>query len=126
VDVKEAYCVRCKDKREMDNPVVRTADSGRRVLQGLCPVCGFKMNRILRAEDAVLTESSDPYHTITIASYIDGLDWPELPHLNWYSIFGDGTSKTLVKPHKPKLRRRFWHWVHKKAEEHNACYEGGW
>lgn len=43
----DAYCVNCKEKREMSNGFVRTSDSGRRMAQGTCPVCGTKMNRIL-------------------------------------------------------------------------------
>jgi hypothetical protein len=40
------YCVKCKDKRDFDGEV-KVSESGRRMAQGLCPVCGTKMNRIL-------------------------------------------------------------------------------
>ncbi len=40
------YCVKCKEKRDFDGEV-KVSDSGRRMAQGLCPVCGTKMNRIL-------------------------------------------------------------------------------
>jgi Domain of unknown function (DUF5679) len=40
------YCVKCKDKRDFEGEV-KVSDSGRRMAQGLCPVCGTKMNRIL-------------------------------------------------------------------------------
>jgi hypothetical protein len=40
------YCVKCKDKRDFDGEV-KVSESGRRMAQGTCPVCGTKMNRIL-------------------------------------------------------------------------------
>ncbi len=42
----EAYCVKCREKREFEGEVVEMAN-GRRAAQGPCPVCGTKMNRIL-------------------------------------------------------------------------------
>jgi hypothetical protein len=42
----EGYCVKCKEKREFDGEV-KVSESGRRMAQGPCPVCGTKMNRIL-------------------------------------------------------------------------------
>jgi len=42
----EGYCVKCKEKREFDGEV-KVSESGRRMAQGICPVCGTKMNRIL-------------------------------------------------------------------------------
>jgi hypothetical protein len=42
----EGYCVKCREKRTFEGNVVETAN-GRRAAQGLCPVCGTKMNRIL-------------------------------------------------------------------------------
>ena len=42
----EAYCVKCKAKREMKNPVAITLKNGRPATQGVCPVCGTKMFRI--------------------------------------------------------------------------------
>ena len=41
-----AYCVDCKDVRELEGEV-RQSDSGRRMAHGFCPVCGGKLNRIL-------------------------------------------------------------------------------
>ncbi|MDP2641102.1 MAG: DUF5679 domain-containing protein [Candidatus Yanofskybacteria bacterium] len=47
----EAYCVRCKTKREMANEkeVEIDAKGGkkRRAMQGACPVCQTKMMRFL-------------------------------------------------------------------------------
>jgi len=42
----EAYCVKCKSKREMKNPMQITMKNGKPATQGTCPVCGTKMFRI--------------------------------------------------------------------------------
>ena len=42
----EAYCVKCKEKRDFTGEI-RVSESGRRMAQGTCPVCGTKLNRIL-------------------------------------------------------------------------------
>jgi hypothetical protein len=42
----EAYCVKCKTKREIKDPVVITMKNGRPATQGVCPVCGTKMFKI--------------------------------------------------------------------------------
>jgi len=42
----EAYCVKCREKREFDGEEVELKN-GRRAAQGLCPTCGTKMNRML-------------------------------------------------------------------------------
>jgi RNase P subunit RPR2 len=43
---KEGYCVKCKAKREMKNPVAITMKNGRPATQGTCPSCGTKMFKI--------------------------------------------------------------------------------
>ena len=42
----EAYCVKCREKREFEGEEV-TLKNGRRAAQGTCPVCGTKVMRIL-------------------------------------------------------------------------------
>lgn len=42
----DAYCVKCKEKRDFEG-TVKVSDSGRRMAQGICSVCGTKLNRIL-------------------------------------------------------------------------------
>jgi Zn finger protein HypA/HybF involved in hydrogenase expression len=42
----EAYCVKCRKKREFDGQEV-TLKNGRTAAQGTCPVCGTKVMRIL-------------------------------------------------------------------------------
>ena len=46
----EAYCVKCKAKREMKNEkeeVMTGARGNRRVMKGECTTCGTRMVRIL-------------------------------------------------------------------------------
>ena len=45
VDV-EAYCVKCKAKREVKDPEQVTMKNGRKALKGTCPECGTKMFKI--------------------------------------------------------------------------------
>jgi hypothetical protein len=42
----QAYCVKCRAKREMKNAKSITMKNGRPATQGACPVCGTKMFRI--------------------------------------------------------------------------------
>jgi hypothetical protein len=42
----QAYCVKCKTKREMKNPKVITMKNGRPATQDIWPVCGTKMFKI--------------------------------------------------------------------------------
>ena len=44
-----AYCMKCRQKREMKNPKVVTLKNGRPAVQGVCPVCGTKVFRIGKA-----------------------------------------------------------------------------
>jgi len=47
---REAYCVKCKTKREIRNAHEEKMDNGRRALKGECPVCGTKLTRFLPSE----------------------------------------------------------------------------
>jgi hypothetical protein len=42
----QAYCVKCRTKREMKDAKAITMKNGRPATQGTCPVCGTKMFRI--------------------------------------------------------------------------------
>lgn len=42
----EAYCVKCKQKREIKDAVQITMKNGRPATEGKCPVCGTKMFKI--------------------------------------------------------------------------------
>jgi hypothetical protein len=48
----EAYCVRCKTRRPIQDMHIETTESGRRAAKGSCPVCGAKLNRFLPAASA--------------------------------------------------------------------------
>ena len=43
----QAYCVKCKKKREMSNAKEVTMKNGRKAMKGVCPVCGTGMYSIL-------------------------------------------------------------------------------
>jgi hypothetical protein len=42
----EAYCVKCKSKREMKDPNKVTMKNGRPATEGKCAVCGTKIFKI--------------------------------------------------------------------------------
>jgi RNase P subunit RPR2 len=42
----QAYCMKCRTKREMKDARSITMKNGRLATQGTCPVCGTKMFRI--------------------------------------------------------------------------------
>jgi len=42
----QAYCMKCRAKREMSNAKSITMKNGKLATQGICPVCGTKMFRI--------------------------------------------------------------------------------
>jgi len=42
----QAYCVKCKAKRDMKTPQNITMKNGKKAVQGICPVCGTKLFRI--------------------------------------------------------------------------------
>ncbi len=42
----EAYCFKCRTKRNIKNPQKVTLKNGRPATQGVCPVCGTKIFRI--------------------------------------------------------------------------------
>jgi predicted RNA-binding Zn-ribbon protein involved in translation (DUF1610 family) len=43
----EAYCVKCKSKKEMQDTAEVTLKNGRRAMKGKCPDCGTSLFRIL-------------------------------------------------------------------------------
>ncbi len=43
----EAYCVKCREKREVKNPHEVTMKNGRHAIEGTCPVCGTKLFRMV-------------------------------------------------------------------------------
>jgi Zn finger protein HypA/HybF involved in hydrogenase expression len=45
----QAYCVKCRTKREMKDAKSITMKNGKAAIQGICPTCGTKMFRIGKA-----------------------------------------------------------------------------
>ena len=45
----EAYCVKCKAKRQMKNPTATVMKNKKPATTGICPTCGTKMFRIGKA-----------------------------------------------------------------------------
>lgn len=50
--MQEAYCVKCREKREMKDGQEVTMKNGRKAMQGTCSVCGTKMFKILGGKAA--------------------------------------------------------------------------
>ena len=46
--METAYCVKCKEKREMKNPKRIITKNGKKALQGVCGVCGTKMMKFVK------------------------------------------------------------------------------
>ncbi|MCH7811264.1 MAG: hypothetical protein IH958_01395 [Chloroflexi bacterium] len=42
----QAYCLKCRDKREMQNAEQVTMKNGKPATRGKCPQCGTQMYRI--------------------------------------------------------------------------------
>jgi len=42
----QAYCMKCRSKREIKDAKAITMKNGRSAAQGVCPVCGTKVFRI--------------------------------------------------------------------------------
>jgi hypothetical protein len=48
----EAYCVKCREKREMKDEKEVTMKNGRPALAGVCPVCSTKLFRLQSTKKA--------------------------------------------------------------------------
>ena len=48
----EAYCLKCRTKREMKDEQQITMKNGKPATQGICPECGTKMFKIGSGEKA--------------------------------------------------------------------------
>ncbi|MCL5318817.1 MAG: DUF5679 domain-containing protein [Thaumarchaeota archaeon] len=42
----QAYCVKCRAKRDIKTPQKITMKNGRPAMKGICPVCGTKVFKI--------------------------------------------------------------------------------
>ena len=48
-ELMQAYCVKCRAKKEMKDAKSITMKNGKPATQGICPTCGTKMFRIGKA-----------------------------------------------------------------------------
>ena len=46
----EGYCVKCREKREIKDAKKVEMENGRTAMQGVCPVCGTKIVRFVKAD----------------------------------------------------------------------------
>ena len=46
----QAYCVKCRAKKEMKDAKAITMKNGKPATQGVCPTCGTKMFRIGKSQ----------------------------------------------------------------------------
>lgn len=46
----EAYCLKCKKKSEMKEEKEETTKNGRKIIKGICDVCGKKMCKFVKAK----------------------------------------------------------------------------
>jgi DNA topoisomerase-1 len=61
-DFLQAYCVKCKTKREINKPEAVFTKSGTPAVRGVCPVCGTKLYRMGRVE---AHKSMDPPEVVS-------------------------------------------------------------
>lgn len=47
----EAYCVKCREKRQIKDGKVEETAKGRKMAKGECPVCGTKVTRFLSSKE---------------------------------------------------------------------------
>ena len=45
----EAYCLKCRTKRQMKDSKAITMKNGKPAMQGVCPMCGTKMFKIMKS-----------------------------------------------------------------------------
>ena len=48
----EGHCVKCRAKRQITGGNVEETAKGRKMVKGVCPVCGTKVTRFLSNKDA--------------------------------------------------------------------------
>jgi hypothetical protein len=54
------YCLKCKTKREIKDPKNIIMKNKRLAVQGVCPVCGTKMFRIVKKQTIETTPTQNP------------------------------------------------------------------
>ena len=88
----EAYCVKCRTKREMKDAKAVTMKNGKPATQGVCPVCGTKMFRIGRSTEQV--NKSGPNMRIYVGNLSYEVTEEELRQE--FAAFGEVTSVIII------------------------------
>jgi len=88
----EAYCVKCRTKREMKDAKAVTMKNGKPATQGVCPVCGTKMFRIGQSTEQV--NESGPNMRIYVGNLSYEVTEEELRQE--FAAFGEVTSVTII------------------------------
>ncbi len=88
----EAYCMKCRTKREMKDAEAVTMKNGKPATQGVCPVCGTKMFRIGRSTEQV--NKSGPNMRIYVGNLSYEVTEEELRQE--FAAFGEVTSVTII------------------------------
>jgi len=88
----EAYCMKCRTKREMKDAKPVTMKNGKPATQGVCPVCGTKMFRIGRSTEQV--NKSGPNMRIYVGNLSYEVTEEELRQE--FAAFGEVTSVTII------------------------------
>ncbi len=89
----QAYCMKCRTKREMKDAKAITMKNGRPATQGVCPVCGTKMFRIGR-NAAQLNERGT-----NMKIYVGNLSYEvtEEELRQEFTAFGEVTSVSIIR-----------------------------
>ena len=64
----EAYCVKCKASRPVNEGQVVTVKNGKQALKGKCPVCGTTMMKFLSSKQAAAAPAAPAVSPETPAS----------------------------------------------------------
>lgn len=46
---QQGYCVKCKEKVVISNPVTKTSKNGRKAVKGTCPKCGTTVMAFIKS-----------------------------------------------------------------------------
>jgi len=89
----QAYCMKCRTKREMKDAKAIIMKNGRPATQGVCPVCGTKMFRIGR-NAAQLNERGT-----NMKIYVGNLSYEvtEEELRQEFTAFGEVTSVSIIR-----------------------------
>ena len=52
-NILKAYCLKCKDKKEIINGKIMTNKKGNKYLQSNCSVCNNKINKFLKKDTKI-------------------------------------------------------------------------